>query len=458
MNRVDVSKIYFYAVSITGILGLFFAFGLYTAAKKTVIYNTLLSIKHSVEESLNLVSEETSTLAKAHPVHFLQPARYEGSGVTVNDFADSANEFVFLSGFFDNGNELRLIRRNGTVISRWPAKFSEIFPNPNHLSKPPKTDWNIDIHGALALSDGSVVFNFEYSGVVKLDRCANVVWTLARAAHHSIELSQDGGFWVPGRRFHSEESDSPFPPFQTPFKEDTIMKVSEDGSVLIELSVPKLFYDNGLEALLTSTGKKSMAGSPESEIVHLNKIAELKSDIADDFPMFESGDLALSLRGYNMILVVDPDTRKIKWWRIGPWLRQHDPEFLPGGKIIVFNNNIYRTAFEKGTTISGFSVPRISNILEFDFLSGNHRLIYGGVGGQEILSILRGKHEPTVKGGLLITEFEGGRVFEVDATSRIIWEYINRYDSDEVAEITEARVYPVDYFKVPEWSCENRKK
>ena len=57
-------------------------------------------------------------------------------------------------------------------------------------------------------------------------------------------------------------------------------------------------------------------------------------------------------------------------------------------------------------------------------------------------------------GGLLITEFEGGRVLETDTPGQVIWEYINRYDQDEVAELTEARVYPVNYFEVTDWSCE----
>ena len=81
-------------------------------------------------------------------------------------------------------------------------------------------------------------------------------------------------------------------------------------------------------------------------------------------------------------------------------------------------------------------------------------MIYGGVAGQEMLSVIRGKLELTRNGGLLVTEFEGGRVFETDSEGRVIWEYINRYDSDEVAEVTEARIYPSSYFNVIEWSCE----
>jgi len=30
----------------------------------------------------------------------------------------------------------------------------------------------------------------------------------------------------------------------------------------------------------------------------------------------------------------------VKWWRTGPFLRQHDPDFLPNGHILVFDNRL----------------------------------------------------------------------------------------------------------------------
>jgi hypothetical protein len=454
MGRIDVAKFLFYATCTTTILGLSFGFGLYSGAKRTVIYEFVNALKNTVEGAFKITAEEASTLSKIRPKHFLQPARYERTGVTVNDIPNAEAELILLSGFFKVTNELRLIRRNGDIVARWPVRFSAIFLDASHLRRPPATDWNVDIHGALILPDGSVVFNFEYMGLVKLDRCGSVVWTLARQSHHSVERSEGGGFWVPGQRFFPAGSDSPFPPFETPFREDTVMKVSEDGAVLVEFSVPRLFYDNGLEALLTSTGESFKTGLRwDNEIVHLNKIDELTSDIADDFSMFKAGDLALSIREFNLVMVIDPDTGKIKWWWIGPWVRQHDPEFIPGGKLIVFNNNNYRTAFGKSDEVSPLSPPRLSNIVEIDPASNEHRIIYGDGHGQSMFSILRGKHERTPNGGLLITEFEGGRVFETDAAGRVVWEYINRYSSTEVAEVTEARLYPVSYFNVSDWSC-----
>ena len=53
----------------------------------------------------------------------------------------------------------------------------------------------------------------------------------------------------------------------------------------------------------------------------------------------------------------------------------------------------------------------------------------------------------------MITEFDGGRAFEVDAKGHTVWEYINRYDDNFVLEMTSARLYPRSYFTVGDWSC-----
>ncbi|MCP3872180.1 MAG: hypothetical protein GY699_03365 [Desulfobacteraceae bacterium] len=456
MKRFDFSKYFFIFILSIVILGFFFFLGMHSGSQKTAIYRQYLAAQEKITKSFKTFSQEASTVSKIRPEHFLQASRYKGDGVTVNQKKNNQDDLILLSGFFDKGNELRLIRRDGTIINRWPIVFSKIFSRTGHIYRPPKTNWNIDIHGALALPDGSVVFNFEYGGLVKLDRCGKVVWKVKRMSHHSVELAQDGGFWVPGRRWYKKNKKSPFPPFQPPFFEDTLLKISERGKILDEISVPGLFYKSGLVALLTATGGGLRKGMEwNKEIVHLNKIAELSSDIADDFSLFNTGDLVLSIRNSNLIFVIDPKTQKIKWWQIGPWIRQHDPEFSAGGIISIFNNNAYTTLLRNqrgGKNKCPLSAPRISNIIEIDPSTGRHQVVYGNRRDQNMLTIIRGKHQPTSDGGYLITEFEGGRVFEIDNIGRVIWEYINRYDEDEVAEISEARVYPANYFKKMDWS------
>ena len=378
MWRIDLSKILFYIVAATLALGLTFGLGVFSAIEKNMAFDFVNGLVDFIE----ITYEELPNLLGTHPKDFLQPSRYEGDGVTVNHFADRTEDLVLLSGFFGDTNELRLIRRNGDLIARWPVRFSDVFPEPDHLPKElvPATDWNIDIHGAVALPDGSVVFNFEYGGLVKLDRCGDVVWALPRATHHSVERAEGGGFWVPGTRF-LKGNNSPFPPFQMPRKgqglfmrEDTILKISDGGEVIAEISAPKIFYDNNLEAVLTATGYRFIAGmSWDREFLHLNKVDELDGEIADNFPSFAAGDLMLSIHDYNIIMILDPRTRNVKWWKVGPWLRQHDPEFKSDGTIVVFNNNAHRTAFGDDSLRSPLDYPRVSNIIEIDPGSGDHK-------------------------------------------------------------------------------------
>jgi hypothetical protein len=382
-----------------------------------------------------------------HPVHFLQPARYPGSGVTVNAVTDR-DDYVVLSSFFNDRNEIRLIRRDGEIVARWPVALSELVPNLDRTIDHPATDWNVDIDGMLINRDGSVVFNFEYTALVKLDRCGGLLWSLQHQTHHSIEQSEQGGYWVPGRRTVSGEMPTRFPPIRTPYAEDVLLKVSEDGEIEREISVPQLFYNSGLASLLTATGRIGVAvlsDQQSHEIVHLNDIEELPTALADDFSRFHAGDLLLSLRYNNIVFVIDPITERIKWWQIGPWLRQHDPDFQPGGVITVFDNRVDHT--ETGTMLGG------SRILAHDLVVGKTRNVWGGTEEQRMYTESRGKHQMQPSGGVLVIESEGGRLFETDPSGRIVWEYINRYDDDEVAEINEARVLPAGYFDDVDWSC-----
>lgn len=445
-HKTDFSKWLFILTVTCTILSAAFLFGLYSGANRTPLYKTVISSIKSIKQSFTVFFEEVPNLTKAFPTHFLEPCLYDGAGVTINRI-QNPSDYVFMSGFFDGNNEMRLLRRDGKIITRWTVRFSEIFPDPDHLLHPPATDWNTYIHGACLLPDGSVVFNFEYGGLVKLDRAGNVVWTLPRETHHSLERAEKGGFWVCGRRWITDEQESRFPPFEPPYEEDTILRISEQGAIVKEISIPLCFYENDLIFLLTSSGFDINPGDDwDREILHTNKITELTFDMAKHFPSFEPGDLLISERTYNLIFVVNPETRKIKWYKIGPWLRQHDPEFREDGLIILFNNGL-KALYEN----SIWNDRQMSTIMAIDPLTDRHRILYGHKPGQAFVSWTKGKLDLTRDKGLLITACNTGRVIEVDSGGKIVWEYINRYDSEQTTWVTEAKAYPIDYFSIYEW-------
>ncbi len=316
----------------------------------------------------------------------------------------------------------------------------------------------MDIHGQVILPDGSVVFNFEYGGSVKMGRCGDVIWTLEHPTHHSLERAEGGGYWILGRELFDPRVDPRYPPFSVlrhrpKLQDDLILKVSESGEILERKSIVELLYENGYAAVLTAKGENFRKGSTfGNEIVHSNKISELPAELAGAFPDFEAGDLLVSLRGYNMLFVVDPDTWEVKWRQTGPWVRQHDPEFMPDGRIAIFNNNVY--FHELGRRLRARAdAPLDSNIMTVNPTTGEIEVVYGQRPGQEFVTTVRGSEDPVPGGGFIISEHEAGRVFQVDADGELVWEYINRYDDTQVAEIVEGRLYPAAYFTVEDWSC-----
>lgn len=449
---MNLSRLVFFASGAILLSGLAFAAGLYSGASKNQVFIFARDLREAINDTYARISQGPHA-------PFLEPARHEGQGVTINRTSDGS--LVLMSGFFDGGNEIRLVRRDGTVVANWPVSFTEIFPDTSHLSTPPADDFRVDLHGALIEPDGHVLFNFEYSGLVRLDRCGNVDWALQHPTHHSVEQAESGGYWVPGRiegRSRQELDYEPYTDMEVAEQllDDVILRISDSGEILTSKSVMELLLENGLVAEMTATGEvfKRSADWFGGEFVHLNKIGELKSGQAAAFPMFEAGDLVISLRDFNLVAVVDPDDWTVKWNRIGPWLRQHDPDFNDDGTITVFNNNTFHSLLEKG--IPRAEMPALSEIDRVDFSDGAVERIYGNRESEEFLTIFRGKHDVTPDGGLLIVESESGRVFEVSANGKIVWEYINRYDDSRVAKVTDARLYADDYFNVSDWSC--RKK
>ena len=97
-----------------------------------------------------------------------------------------------------------------------------------------------------------------------------------------------------------------------------------------------------------------------------------------------------------------------------------------------------------------------SNILEVDPVTGVTSVMYGGIPSQHMFSDTHGNHQylGSRAGNILIAESNSGRVLEVNAEDKIVWEFINRFDDDEVAGVQGATRYPEAYFTVKDWTCE----
>jgi hypothetical protein len=458
MSRIDISRLSFFLSAITMAITVSFAAGLYSYHTKNFAFRFAESGWTDIKAVFFSPEQRPVENDQAWRQH-LQPSRGQGEGVTVNKRTGDGAK-ILMVGFFDGENQARLVSRDGSVIGKWSLNFFEHFPDQSARPCKIKSPLYVDIHGAHLTPKGELVANYEYCGTVKVDHCGNLLWRLEEITHHSLTKAQAGGYWIIGREeWQTSEQRNRFPPFSavagtTKILEDVLLKVSDEGEILERVSIPQLLYDSGLEALLTASGDDftTTGGSARNELVHTNKIAELSEELSDSFPLFSAGDLALSLRELNLVLVIDGATRRVKWHQTGPWLRQHDPEFRPDGRLSIFNNNVYKTAYNGSYTRP--DAPLVTNILAIDPVTGETEIIYGQRPGQEMLSVIRGQHELLPGGGMIITEFDAGRVLEVDADGNLVWEYVNLFDDDFVGEITNAALYDSDYFTVDWDNCE----
>ena len=386
-----------------------FAFGVVSEKQRTFPYPIIATALATWSD----LRQNWRNDLQIEPTRLLARARHEGAGVTIRKPAQMQPGLTFLASFFDGQVEARLVREDGSVVQRWPIRSGEIWPDRDRSKKgEPRTDWNAFVHGSLALPDGSVVVDFDTGrSLVKLDRCGAVVWKLKQNIHHSVFHAEDGTFWVP--------------------LWDDVAQISPEGELMRRISIPQLVKKNDLHGILFFQSPSLPSDR------HTNDVELLSTEMAAAFPLFEAGDVLLSMRNLNLVMVFDPDTEVIKWYQHGPWLRQHDPDFLPDGTISIFNN---RTDFGS------------SNIMIIDPVTRQVEIAYKGTRARPFYTAIRGKHQYLANGNLLITSSQAGRVFEVTPAGEIVWEYINRYDHDRVAIVSNAIRYDPTYFDVDAWS------
>jgi len=359
------------------------------------------------------------------PGKFIHPAKYQGSGATVHRPGKPQKGLTLITSMWQNTNGIDLIDLNGVLVHKWRVSLNNIFPEAKLLPIPLK-DWDTLIQGVLPYPNGDVIFIFERVGLVKIDKRSNVLWKLAHPTHHSIHEDKEGNLWIPGREVHLQAVGR-LPFFKPPIVEELLLKISPDGKILRQISILNIFIKSGLEALFFMNTGWTLTNRIY-DFTHINDIEILDETMAPQFPLFNAGDIMVSMRNLNLIVIIDSVTEKIKWWMTGPFHRQHDPDFLPNGRIAVFDN---RSDEAEGTILGG------SRILSIDPVSRKIDIIYQSSPKNYFYTEIMGKHQFLPNGNILITESLAGRIFEINSQGEIVWSYINRYDEDEVFRITE---------------------
>jgi hypothetical protein len=341
---------------------------------------------------------------------------------------------------------LRLINKKGQVFHKWQVNRTDLFQGGFAHKKDPS---QASTHGALLLPEGDSVVNVSYIGMARLDACGNVLWTLKEGNHHSIARAGDGSFWTPGvsskLRTRTPEFPGGFPGLEKPVWMSRILHVSEDGKILDRINVLDILHANDLHRYIPK-GMGPRFEKIGTDPLHLNDVEPLDPHMAAEYPLFEAGDLLVSLRYPSLVLVLDPENREVKWYESRLFTHQHDPDFLGDGWIGVFDNR--RDGTERGAMLGG------TRIVALEPHADSMKVLFPTRHSAPHYTATAGKWQMLSNRNMILVEARAGRVAEVDSSGHTVWEWINAPISDtKMPPVTKAVRTSLSRKDVASWPC-----
>ena len=342
----------------------------------------------------------------------------EISGLKLNDknFRDSS--YLLLSAYDkDAGHSaFKLIRLSDKkIIHNWVPDIQEIMKirDKGRPVSESSNKGNIVLWHPLLASDGSIVFNTEDRSLIKIGKDSRVLWSVDGIFHHSQEFDAAGNIWASSVMEKNSEFISRY--FDD-YRDDALAQVSADGKLLQQRSISKILLDNGYRGLLFGIGPL------ERDPLHLNDIQPALKTTEH----WKKDDLLVSIRNKSTVFLYRPSTNKIIWLQTGPWLNQHDVDFIDDHRISIFGNNIIRN--KNYDFIDGHN-----EVYVFDFKTNKLTTPYTTfLKNAKVKTMTGGRSEILANGDIFIEETDFGRMLRGN-TQSIIWQYVERVDEHSAA-------------------------
>lgn len=213
--------------------------------------------------------------------------------------------------------------KNDSILKKWTVDnpFDEVARIVNPILHP----------------DGSLIYNYYYndkSPLTKLDSSGKVVWKNNKlTVHHGMNLNKDGDIWASTIQDGMAGGEYKLGGEEVYYHDYRITKYDHgSGKILFDKSITEILRENGLANYL-------LKASQTKEPIHLNDVQPaLKTT-----EYYQEDDVFISLRNINLILHYRPSTNELIELIEGPFIHQHDVDFLNDSVIVLFNNNTYKT-------------------------------------------------------------------------------------------------------------------
>ncbi len=260
----------------------------------------------------------------------------------LNNIGEGTGAQGYLTQFNDKAGTFDLVSlSDGSVAHSWKVEGME----------PPVAvsmfDETILVGGVRGAEDSTVE-------LAKRNKAGETLWRTEISSHHLVFVAADGYIYTsiiskhePTQKLLGAKN----------YRDDGWAILSPDGKIVDQGSVTQMLIDNGLGHMIYGVGPL------ETDPIHMNavRVAEIESEYWD------VGDLLMSARHISMVFLYRPSTKKIIWYKSGPWLNQHDPDFISDTQISVFGNDVVSTSGDRTGERAPYLDEDRNKIYVYDF-------------------------------------------------------------------------------------------
>ena len=214
----------------------------------------------------------------------------------------------------------------GRIVKRWAAPTGHTYSY------------------ARPLDDGNMLVSMEETAselrsIVELDQEGNTVWRFDQPdgykLHHDHSRLPNGHTLMMCSRELVRPAIS-----RKLIEDDCLLEVRRNGTIAWEWQTADHFDEFGFSAR-----KRHLIRQHAGDWAHGNTASALPKNNGHRDARFKAGNIILSYRFINAVIIVDRDTGAIVWKTDGLTIGQHAPEMIPkgypgAGNILIFDNGL----------------------------------------------------------------------------------------------------------------------
>ncbi len=409
------------------------------------IYTNGQNIKGAPKSIIEFLSSYISILfhfgEEANPMlTSIEKGKDLKDGFNYTSFYKGSKDYILESAYGKKEKQsiVRLIRiRDRKILHTWVPNIEQLNKSFNQTySYGVKNEMNLrntQIINPILTNDGSIIYGG--TGFYKIDKNSKIIWENLNRSHHSNEMDENGDFWICG--FNTNLAISK----KFLLKDDAVQKIDgKTGKIIFQKSIYEILKENGFERGSIFVNPIITSSSKYYDYFHLNDIQPVKKDTK----YFKKGDLFISLRQLNLVLLYRPSTNKIVWKRTGDWLNQHDIEIIDDHRIAIFGNNITNGKFHivSKNLIDGHNIEYIYDF-EKDTITTPFETLFKS---SNIGTFTEGRARIVNNNEIFIEETNHGRLLYGNK-KHLLWTYVNKIDENHFSQFNWCRYITEDEFK-----------